>query len=1005
MTVTIVSKVALRDAPLVADEGGDDASPSGGVGELVVIDWGIADIDAVRQAALARGAEVAMLEPGRDGLEHIAALLAGRRGMAALHVVGHGRAGAIQLAGTEIDGATAGRRSGTLARIGAALAPGGNLLLYGCDVASTHAGRAFVARLATLTGASVAAATGPIGAEALGGNWALAHRVGRLAVAPLQVPAMRGTLAVFTVTNLNDSGDGSLRQAIADAGIGGTNTIVFQDLSGTLTLDSGISVPERTFFTFGGATTALTIDGAAITVARAFIQLGDGRTLTINSEIEEETSGYLAALALRSGNIIIGNEATDIKLEAQGARFGFIPGYTSEDYILVNDEGEIVVPDGNLTIGGFYGGSLFELDTPKLTKTGPGTLYLTKGANLYDGYYYINEGFISISNANMENIAYYTVGINGGGLEITGETTLVRPMSIGANGGTISTTADTVLSGGLSGSGSLTKTGPATLILTGANNYAGTTTVSTGTLGVSNDGNLGAGAVILDGGALLVRVGANIDNDVKVGTSGGTISLAADATFTGAISGTGTLTKTGSGTLTLSGTNTYTGTTTITEGTLRLSGGSAIADNATVNVANGATLDLNGTTETIGALTGSGTVTVGAGTLTLSDPAAGSFSGMLTGTSTYSIASGATLKGTGTYSMPVEVMSGATIAPGNSPGTISTGSLTLASGATARMEIDGTTAGTDYDQIAVTGTVTINGADLTPVFGYTSSTGDRYVLIDNDGTDAVTGTFSGLAEGAAVTSGGRLYQISYAGNDGNDVTLTDFGAAASSGDGSGGGSSEMFGSAGADALVGGDGDDTVSALAGSDEVWARNGADLLYGNQGGDTLWGQAGTDALYGGQGADLLYGNQAGDRMWGNLDADTLYGGQGDDLLYGNEAGDLLRGNDGNDRLYGGQEADTLSGDGGDDGLWGCLGADRFVFADGSGADAIFDFSRAEGDVIAVAAGVNGTGIGEAGDLLARLASDSAGDAVLDLGAGNSVTLVGVAAGGASADWFLVA
>ena len=46
--------------------------------------------------------------------------------------------------------------------------------------------------------------------------------------------------ATFTVTNLNDSGPGSLRQAILDANAAaGDDTIVFQSgLSGTITLTS-----------------------------------------------------------------------------------------------------------------------------------------------------------------------------------------------------------------------------------------------------------------------------------------------------------------------------------------------------------------------------------------------------------------------------------------------------------------------------------------------------------------------------------------------------------------------------------------------------------------------------------------------------------------------------------------------------------------------------------------------------------------------------------------------
>src|SRR5258707_1205338 len=82
---------------------------------------------------------------------------------------------------TLVDGGVLARHRALLAAIGAALAPGGDILLYGCDVASGAAGRQFIAGLADYTGADGAAATHRVGAAARGGSWELDLSTGPIA--------------------------------------------------------------------------------------------------------------------------------------------------------------------------------------------------------------------------------------------------------------------------------------------------------------------------------------------------------------------------------------------------------------------------------------------------------------------------------------------------------------------------------------------------------------------------------------------------------------------------------------------------------------------------------------------------------------------------------------------------------------------------------------------------------------------------------------------------------
>ncbi|MFN6051682.1 MAG: Ig-like domain-containing protein, partial [Planctomycetia bacterium] len=116
------------------------------------------------------------------------------------------------------------------------------------------------------------------------------------------------------------------------------------------------------------------------------------------------------------------------------------------------------------------------------------------------------------------------------------------------------------------------------------------------------------------------------------------------------------------------------------------------------------------------------------------------------------------------------------LAPGiNGPGMMHTNFLSLSSGNTLQIDLQGTIPGTSYDQIiaCISGNVNLNGATLNLSSTFLGNQGTVFTIIDNqDPTAAIQGTFAGLSEGAVVTVNGRAYQISYVGGTGNDVTLT-----------------------------------------------------------------------------------------------------------------------------------------------------------------------------------------------------------------------------------------
>ncbi|MEP7342572.1 MAG: right-handed parallel beta-helix repeat-containing protein, partial [Acidobacteriota bacterium] len=134
----------------------------------------------------------------------------------------------------------------------------------------------------------------------------------------------------------------------------------------------------------------------------------------------------------------------------------------------------------------------------------------------------------------------------------------------------------------------------------------------------------------------------------------------------------------------------------------------------------------------------------------------------------------ATLLGTPTItSSLVASVTGAAISPGFSPGIINSGNFSLVSGSTLNIELNGTMPGTGYDQLNVTGTVSLGGATLNLTSGFVPSPGNSFTIINNDGSDPVTGIFNGLPEGTTVNVGGTPMKLTYAGGaNNNDVVLT-----------------------------------------------------------------------------------------------------------------------------------------------------------------------------------------------------------------------------------------
>jgi fibronectin-binding autotransporter adhesin len=450
---------------------------------------------------------------------------------------------------------------------------------------------------------------------------------------------------------------------------------------------------------------------------------------TLNSVRIRPNAGG-ASLTLGSGVLsttaIMLADALDFAINGTGSIGGNGPRYFQ-------------VKQANLTVGVPINGSNFPI-----VKAGEGTLTLNSGSNVnLNQVVAINGGAIRATPG--QSLPQGELRLRGGQLEILGGGTFSRNLGYGANsvnwsgvmagpGGDIPVDEDR-------GSGGFAAIGADVTIDLG---NAGPTTISW-----EDAGFLRAGYALVFGSRFATNRVTWADNlslshvdttevsynarEIRVLNN---LSTSSDsARISGTISGRlqSDLLKTGTGDLEITGTNTYLGATIVHGGRLLV--------NDTGN----------------------------------------SESSFL-----HKVMDSATLGGNGRVGN-VLIDTGGTLAPGRNTSIASilrTKDLQFLDGSSMlRIDLGGISPGGDgatgYDQLNVTGTVTLNGADLEGSLlpGFTPTVADIFFLILNDGLDPVVGQF---AEGNQITIGGHAFNISYVANfggagdlmvGGNDVAL------------------------------------------------------------------------------------------------------------------------------------------------------------------------------------------------------------------------------------------
>ena len=399
--------------------------------------------------------------------------------------------------------------------------------------------------------------------------------------------------------------------------LAGSGALVFTQAAGrTATVSNSIADEIGVFGSVPGAGEwALYKDGAGtlrLTAANAY----SGGTYVIGG-----TLAIASEAGLGTGIVAVRNSSR-LRLTSGGlfSRMLFLDGVPT-----------IEVPGGTSAA---WNGPIFEEELPAgLAVAGGGTLTLGNNTNFFTLGTTVTGGSTLVVSAEgaLGPVGGLTLGdaTSTGALGIAGGSSFAftRPVVLGAAGGTVDLMGASALTltGGVSGAGGLTKTGPGLLTLSGLNSYTGSTAVTAGTL------RAGAANVFGTGTGLFVGAGAVADLN-SFNQSAGTLAGSGFVTlgsarlttggsntnslFSGVISGAGGLTKVGAGILTLTGANTYSGGTSVLGGTLL--GNTTSLQGA---IANQSLVVFDQTTNGTygGAMSGAGAlVKNGGGTLTLS---------------------------------------------------------------------------------------------------------------------------------------------------------------------------------------------------------------------------------------------------------------------------------------------------------------------------------------------------------------------------------------------------
>src|SRR5262249_14748417 len=313
--------------------------------------------------------------------------------LSAISIVGHGAAGQLDLGSTVLDDSTLSQHAEALKQIGQALTPGGDLQLYGCDVASGASGQQFVADLSQYVGgADVAAATHLVGSAQLGGNWNLDVNTRSCQVSNPYTPA---TTANYSALLANPT----LTAA--------QSTVLTTDLDSDSVIDPGETVTTTVTIT---NTSAINATGVSFNETLTGMTLVNG-TIKVTPIAFDDTYNNIVGNTPITFNAANGVLANDIDPDGPGGNSGLTAinivqsDAVTHGTVVLNSDGSFTyTPDT-----GFAGTATFQYtahDVQNLNSVITGTVTL----NVLDPVWYVDSSASAAGADGSFNHPFLSVG-------------------------------------------------------------------------------------------------------------------------------------------------------------------------------------------------------------------------------------------------------------------------------------------------------------------------------------------------------------------------------------------------------------------------------------------------------------------------------------------------------------------------------------------------------------------------------------------------------------------